>query len=457
MSFTRRQVLTGLAGLSVIGVAAGAVRYWVGRPTKVTTHDYEVIAAPFDLELVPGHMTPAWGYNNLAPGIEIRARQGDRLRVRFINKLPEWSTIHWHGLRIPIEMDGVPYVSQLPVLPGEYFDYEFDLPDAGSYWYHPHMVSGPQLGRGLVGPIIVDERDGTDFKHDYTLCLKTWPIDEKGQFTEFSIPRDAARGGTLGTVFTINGKVKPELDLPAGQIVRLRLLNVDNTATYRLRLDNKNIQIYAIDGQPVTPARKFPKEYRLGPGMRLDLAYKVPAAGTTERMLNGPLTLARFNSIDQNLPEQTTWPRTLPANPLAEPDLENAEVMRFNFEWAGMLSVPNKDNYTFWQINGQAWDIQDNTCADRPIAVLKKGQSYIFELRNISQYQHPIHLHGMAFKILSSNRHKIDPYFTDTYLLDKQETARVALVADNIGTWMFHCHVIDHMETGLMAAIKVEK
>ena len=110
---------------------------------------------------------------------------------------------------------------------------------------------------------------------------------------------------------------------------------------------------------------------------------------------------------------------------------------------------------SLWQINGVAWDIKDKTCADRPIARLKLGQSYIFELKNMTQYQHPIHLHGMSFKVLASNRKKIIPYFTDTYLLGKNERARVALVADNPGVWMFHCHVIDHMETGLMAAIEV--
>ncbi|MNQ47757.1 Multicopper oxidase mco [compost metagenome] len=152
------------------------------------------------------------------------------------------------------------------------------------------------------------------------------------------------------------------------------------------------------------------------------------------------------------------WPPALPANPIAEPDLASAETLRFNFEWTGAVSVNLEQGaaHSFWQINGQAWDIADQSCAERPIATLKQGHSYILELRNLSQYQHPIHLHGMSFKVLSSNRRRIDtPWFTDTYLLGKQETARVALVADNPGTWMFHCHVIDHMETGLMAAIAV--
>ncbi|WP_370203881.1 multicopper oxidase domain-containing protein, partial [Alloalcanivorax venustensis] len=97
MSFTRRQVLAGLAGLGVVGLGAGGVRYWLGLPENVATPDYELIAAPVDMELVPGHVTPAWGYGGQAPGLELRCRQGERLRVRFINKLEQQSTIHWHG------------------------------------------------------------------------------------------------------------------------------------------------------------------------------------------------------------------------------------------------------------------------------------------------------------------------------------------------------------------------
>ena len=455
MAFTRRQILAGLAGLGVVGLGAGGVRYWLGRPENVATHDYELIAAPLDVELVPGHKSPAWAYGGQVPGLELRCRQGERLRVRFINKLDVPTTIHWHGIRLPIEMDGVPYVSQAPVLPGEFFDYSFICPDAGSYWYHPHMASSDQLGRGLVGPLIVDEAEASGFAHERTLCLKTWAVDGEGAFTAFSVPREAARGGTPGRLSSINGQHNPRISLPAGQVVRLRLLNLDSTITYRLNLPGAEVRIYALDGNPITP-RPLGKEYWLGPGMRIDLALRVPAAGSELSLRNGPLRLASLVG-EAAEPTGGDWPAALPANPIAEPDLDRAQTLRFNFEWAAMLSenIEQGEAYKLWQINGQAWDIQDKGCADRPIATLKLGEHYIFELRNLTQYQHPIHLHGMAFKVLDSDRRSIEPYFTDTYLLGKNETARIAFVADNPGVWMFHCHVIDHMETGLMAAIAV--
>ncbi|MEQ9724333.1 multicopper oxidase family protein [Pseudomonas sp. WHRI 8822A] len=457
MSFTRRQVLGGLVGLGVVGLGAGGARYWLGRPFDRKTHDYELIAAPHDIELVPGHVTPAWTFGGQAPGVELRCRQGDELRVRFINHLPEPTTIHWHGIRLPLEMDGVPYVSQAPVLPGEFFDYRFVTPDAGSYWYHPHESSAKQLGRGLVGPLIIEEREPTGFSHERTLCLKSWHVDEEGAFTQFSVPREAAREGTRGRLSTINGVSLPTLELPAGQVVRLRLINVDSTVTYRLNLSSGEARIYALDGNPIKP-RPLGKEYWLGPGMRIDLALKVPAVGSEELSLrNGPLRLATIKSVASSEPA-AEWPPALPANPVAEPDLAQAETLRFNFEWAASLASPADEaagRYKYWQINGQAWDINDKTCADRPIAKLKRDGHYIFVLRNMAQYQHPIHLHGLIFKVLDSNRRKIEPYYTDTFLLGKNETARIAFVADNPGVWMFHCHVIDHMETGLMAAIEI--
>ncbi|WP_455922351.1 multicopper oxidase family protein [Pseudomonas putida] len=457
MTLTRRQWLGGVAGLAVVGLGAGAMaRYWLGRAQPGAGHDYVLVAAPLAMELVEGRLTEAWAFGDSVPGTELRARQGEWLRVRFINHLPVPTTIHWHGIRLPLEMDGVPYVSQLPVLPGEYFDYRFKVPDAGSFWYHPHVASTEQLGRGLVGPLIVEEREPTGFAHEATLCLKTWHMDEQGAFLPFVVAREAARNGTLGRLPTLNGMAQPTLDLPAGQIVRLRLLNLDNTATYRLNLRGAiEARLYALDGNPIRP-RAFEQDYWLGPGMRACLAVKMPAAGQQVAVRDGSVRLGTLRAVPHAGPAGG-WPAPLPANPVAEPDLASAEVLNFNVEWVGSVSVTGDNGRppSLWQINGQAWDITDKTCADRPIARLTRGKSYIFELKNMTQYQHPIHLHGMTFKVIASSRHSIEPYFTDTYLLGKYERAQVALVADNPGTWMFHCHVVDHMETGLMAAIEV--
>ena len=341
MSFTRRQFLAGLAGLGVVGLAGSGVRYWLGRPVDVTTHDYELIAAPLDVELVPGHVTPAWAYGGQAPGLELRCRQGERLRVRFVNKLEVETTIHWHGIRLPLDMDGVPYVSHLPVKPGEYFDYDFICPDAGSYWYHPHTASHEQLGRGLVGPLIVEEREPSGFRHERTLNLKSWHIDKQGAFTEFSVPREAARGGTPGVLSTVNGRHAPLLDLPAGQVVRLRVLNLDNTLTYRLNLPDGEARLYALDGHPIARLATH-RIARLGLGYvpedrriftdltvaeNLDVGRRPPADGgpapwTPERLFSIFPNLAemrgrRASAMSGGEQQMLTIARTLMGNPRA--------------------------------------------------------------------------------------------------------------------------------------------
>ncbi|MGW8271071.1 MAG: multicopper oxidase domain-containing protein, partial [Burkholderiales bacterium] len=101
--------------------------------------------------------TEIWGYDGSVPGPLLRYRQGERLRVEFENALPEPTTVHFHGIRLPNAMDGVPYLTQPPIAPGARFVYEFDLPDAGTYWYHPHLGSHEQVARGLSGALIIEE------------------------------------------------------------------------------------------------------------------------------------------------------------------------------------------------------------------------------------------------------------------------------------------------------------
>ena len=356
MSFTRRQVLGGIAGLAVLGLGAGGARLWLARPEVAAEHDYELIAAPLDLELVPGHKTPGLGYGGQAPGVEIRARQGDWLRVRFTNKLDEPTTIHWHGIRLPIEMDGVPYISQPPVQPGQSFVYLFKTPDAGSYWYHPHLMSSEQLGRGLVGPLIIDEREPSGFSHEKILCLKTWHVDEQGAFTAFSVPREAAREGTRGSLSTINGEHVPVIELPAGQVTRVRILNIDNTVTYRLNLPGSEAKIYAIDGHPVEP-RDLDEQYWIGPGMRLELAIRGPAEGQELSLRDGVVRLGTVRGVAPLQGGSAEWPPALPHNPVSEPDLDKAETIDFKFEWVGAMTDYSKGQATpsLWQINGVAW------------------------------------------------------------------------------------------------------
>ncbi len=456
MKFSRRTILKAAVG----AVAAVQLIRWTIKEDEVFT-EYTLTAESLDTELIPGHVTHSWQFNGGYPASIIRAKQGRKIRINFINNLSEPSTIHWHGLRIPIDMDGVPFLSQAPVMPGTTFIYEFTPKDAGTFWYHPHMNSTEQLGKGLVGAFIVEEATSPGFDHDSVFCLKNWHIDDEGQFTPFSIPRYAARMGTPGRYLTVNNKHKPVEKIPAGGWCRLRFLNVDNTVLYRLRVKNHSAWVIAIDGNAIE-SPVFLEHFDIAPGMRVDIALEAPVeTGQLITIQNGKgrfffdlmtlVTEAVGQVMCKALPK-------LPMNPVPEPDLDNATVIPFVFEWAGAITPVDrqgKASHDFWVVNKRAWEGMTRDNIPEPLARLKLGETYIFELINVTPMKHPIHLHGHTWTVLSSNKKTITPFHTDTVLLEKNERVKVAFVADNPGRWMYHCHVIEHMKTGLMGYVEV--
>jgi len=458
---SRRDVLR-LGGLAAAGIALPRFSLAMANP-QVDDYDYILTAEPARSEVLAGTESDILGFNGQFPAPVIRAKQGQRLRIRFINKLNEPTTIHWHGIRIDVAMDGVPYLTQPPIPAGGEFLYDFVCPDAGTFWYHPHMNSVKQLGMGLVGALIVDESNATPYR-DVIIGLKDWRLKSDGTYLPLSLPREAARAGTLGTVATVNGRQQPVIPVPAGQALRLRFLNMDNTRVYTIAVDGHESVCLALDGSPLIPARPF-KQEAIGAGMRVDVGVIAPTEPGTEIVIHDMkgrfgVELCRLRTVvgegaaekpDKTLP-------SLPPNPIPEPDLEHAEALSFVFEWQGALSPTSAEgevNHSFWLINRRAWDSHAGADLPAPLARLELGKTYVIQLHNATPHHHPIHLHGFIFTVLSSDKRDIDPYQCDTILLEKNERATIAFVADNPGRWMFHCHVIEHMKTGLMGYIHV--
>ena len=423
---------------------------------------YDLTAEPSTAEIVPGFTTNVLGFNGQIPAPTIRCRQGDKVTIRFTNKLSEPTTIHWHGLRIPIEMDGVPFLSQPPIMPGETFVYEFTPPDAGTFWYHPHMNSVKQLGMGLVGLIVVEESTPVQFDEEHALMLKHWHLDKQGQWKDLMIPRLSARMGTPGEWSSVNGVHEPTYQLKQHATTRLRIANVDNTITYPIAVEGAEAWVIAIDGNPIkTPYRLT--EHKIGPGMRVDIGLIAPKAGKRVNVLQMkgrfPFSLCEFEVVDSTLIEGQILP-LLPLNPVPKLDLANAEEIDFVFEWEGAVSPVSKGGKSmpkFWLTNKRAWEGMSKNNIPEPLATLELGKTYIFDLKNVTQYHHPIHIHGHTFTVLDLDGKKIEePFHTDTVLLGKNGRAKAAFVADNPGRWMYHCHVIEHMKTGLMGYIEVK-
>ncbi len=458
-----RRTLLRNAALAVAAQQLAACSLIQGNNSE--PFDYILVVEPYPITLIDDTTTPAWTFNRQYPAPILRLKQHQPVRIKVINKLAEPTTIHWHGIRLNNAADGVPYLTQEPIAPEQSFTYEFTPPDAGTFWYHPHMNSLEQLSRGLVGMIIVEEDTPVAFAADLPLILKDWHLHPDGSFSAFSDPRAAARTGTLGNFATVNGFHSATYDLPAGSWVRLRLANMDNTRVFNIACDHPAM-VMAVEGNPI--AQPYPlKHHPLGAGMRLDLALKMPATlKETVKILDQKgrfgfdiCTLVSQHSDQERIEERPK----LPLNPVPPIDLKRARTIPLVFEWAGALSPSYgkdkaKDDISmsvFWTINKRAWHSHSGDDLPEPIATIDQGEHIVFELYNATPHHHPIHLHGHTFTVLSSDQRTVEPYHTDTVLMQKYERVQVALVADNPGNWMFHCHVIEHMKTGLMGYIRV--
>ncbi|MEM8591013.1 MAG: multicopper oxidase family protein [Pseudomonadota bacterium] len=404
--------------------------------------------------------------DNAAPSV-IRLKQHEATTLRFTNGVDDYSTMHWHGIRLPNAMDGVPYLTQFPQRRGEAYNYTYTPPDAGTFWYHPHCVTMRQMAHGLTGILIVEEEEDPGFDVDLPLNLKDFRLGNDSELLDYFTPRGAARGGTLGNTMTTNWLRAPRYDVPAGGLIRLRFAATDTTRIYRLAFPEADGEIIAWDGHPVIdpipwPTREAP--LFLGPGQRVDVALRMPDTEGQELAFLGmhglePMTFATLRASGPSRGRDLAELKPLPQNPVAEPDLGQAERVDLAFGWSPDDLVPNNglcgfSEYTFWSINRAPWP-GDAVQGVGPVADLRLGQSYVMRLHNESPNSHPIHLHGLTFKPIASNQGPVAKNWADTYLLRKNEVADIAFVADNPGDWAFHCHVIEHQKTGLSGYVRV--
>ncbi|NKD87521.1 multicopper oxidase family protein [Haematospirillum sp. 15-248] len=415
----------------------------------------------------------------LPPVLDVR--QGDTLSVHFHNAMARSTTVHWHGIRLPIAMDGVPFLTQNPVARGEAFHYRFAPPDAGTYWYHPHYASLDQIGAGLAGILVVREADDPGYDADIPLLIRDWRRDEKGAWLPVSDPEAAGRAGTFGGWHTVNWEREPHYQVPSGSLVRLRLCNADLTRVFKVVGKGAPAILVAVDGHPLVAPEPLQREL-LGPGMRMDVVVRMPDnPGEVFELHNvsssTPWVMMRLVSQGMSRRRALSGIVPLPPNPVSMPSVDRAEVIRMDFN-AGLGEGGAED--ALWSINKRAWverypeerdgmvlpvlpgqsfpEVRAAVCGGgTPLAVLKQGRSYILELNNFTPHLHPIHIHGLAFSLLSSSRRSIRTgHFTDTALLLPKERMRVALVADNPGDWMVHCHIIEHQAFGMMGTIRVD-
>lgn len=479
-------MVQGIAGSAVAAMLPGAsfVRASPVDLGQPRLREHRLTAAPARAALAGAKhpATEVWAYSGQVPGPEIRARQGDRVRIIVENRLPEETTVHWHGVRVPNAMDGVPHLTQKPIAPGDSFTYEFDVLDAGTFWYHPHQRSFEQVDRGLSGALIVEERGPLQVDRDVVWLLDDWRLKDDAQIAgDFGNLRDASHAGRLGNTVTINGRVPETFSLRAGERVRLRLINAANARFFEPHFDGHIPIIVALDGQPVAPHPPDRGRLILGPGQRADLILDaVGRAGERFKVIDRFYQRQQYELIElayndaQPLREGSLDAvPALPSNPVAEPDLSAA--LRHDIEFGGgmmdpkmirMMREQGRDAMTnhmqsmmrrmqagmIWTING----VSVTGHVHDPLLTLERGRSYVFEMRNDTAWWHPMHLHGHIFRVLSRDG-KPTPRreWLDTVLMAPDERVEIAFVADNPGDWMFHCHIFEHQMAGMMGTVRV--
>lgn len=459
---------------SMFAVAAVAAP----KPLLASANPNRLIASAAESNLVNdlGPRTAVAAYNRQVPGPLLRFRQGDRFRLELENQLDEPTTIHWHGLRVPADMDGVPYLSQVPVNPGEVFMYDFDLHDAGTFWYHPHFNSSQQIGQGLRGVLVVEERHPPVVDRDVVWVLDDWRLDENAQIVAFNRNlRDAGHNGRIGNVVTVNGSINDEFAVTPGERIRLRLVNVANARTFALKFNDLNPWVIALDGHPIDPFQSEQYPVVLGAGQRADLIMDISgsagdATSVTDEAYGNNFTYELMRLIRDRgavkSAETNQPPQRLSANPVTRPDLDNAERHQIIFEGGAMGGLEGAyldDEYRtmrelvelqkLWSVNGQ---ISSEPHQMAPLLTLRKGKSVILDFVNRTAFEHPIHLHGHSFEIIRNDGSPdVAGSIRDTILIQPQKSAQVAFVADNPGQWMLHCHILEHQEFGMTTVIAV--
>ena len=476
-SFSRRKFIVAGAAAATAGAAAMALPrdiFGFGVVDRIESDGSLRLKAGPGRAALLGEGRPTTqilSYNGEVAGPEIRVRQGERVRVSLENNLAEESTIHWHGVRVPNAMDGVPHLTQPPVKPGESFIYDFIAPDAGSFWYHPHVRSFEQVGRGLYGPLIVEERNPVRVDRDITWLLDDWRLDGSGQITDdFGSRSDMMMNGRVGNTVTVNGRVSQPLEVRSGERIRLRLMNAANARIFALEFGQHRPMIIAIDGQPVSP-HEATGPVVVAPGMRVDLILdmtgrpgsRTPVVDSFYKGLEYPLTeLVYAAAALRDRPLST--PIDLPQNPLQEPQLGDAQRHEILFRGGAMSMMgggmsQSRSGGGMMGGHGMGWTVNGVSStghAPEPMLTIPRGRTAVLALNNDTAWWHPIHLHGHSFRVVSRNgrptRHR---EWQDTVLMAPRETAEVAFVADNPGGWMLHCHILEHQAGGMMATVRV--
>jgi FtsP/CotA-like multicopper oxidase with cupredoxin domain len=407
-----------------------------------------------EVEVAPGRRVEAWTYDGGLPGPLIRVPVGARLVVHFTNRLSEPTTVHWHGIRVPIEMDGVPDVSQPAVRTGESFTYDFVVPDAGLYWYHPHVMSAAQVGFGLYGALLVeDPTEQVGVSDEVVLVLSDIGIEPGGTL------ESAESGGSAGMVFgregnhvLVNGRTDRALMARSGARQRWRVVNAAKSRYFEVSLQGHTfLRIGGDGGLLETPTQH--ETVVLAAGERADLIVTPTGAPGTSTVVRSLLFNRGYGSIEfRDVPTLFTLSMderpAVQAPPLPRIGRTIAPLALDGATPLGIDLALNAENR--YMINGRPF-------GPRQPLTAKLGETQIWTVTNTTDWSHPLHLHGFFFQVLDASGAPRRPLeWKDTVDVPFKGKVQLAVHFDERpGSWMIHCHILDHADGGLMTTIQV--
>ncbi|MCK6524314.1 multicopper oxidase family protein [Myxococcota bacterium] len=411
-------------------------------------------AAPATHVLPGGEQIEGYAYNGQTPGPTIRVSLGDKVTVTLVNQLQQTTTVHWHGLVTPWEADGATWMLG-GVAPGESRTVSFIATEAGTFWYHPHMNTDQQVDAGLYGVLIVEDPAEPRVQNERVIVLDDWilPRPENGAIdsqTPDSASPTPPHGETGGHgesgdegLWLVNGLIAPTASVPSGEALRARVLNASNRGYVKLS-GALGAQIASDQGLLDVP--QTPDTLLLAPGDRVELLWSLGAEGVTVWDLpyshaGGPV------AGDES------------ALFLIEPEGDAAATAPPTFAHPGQAVSVDPGfttlTYTFAGDDGK-WFINGEQYPEVTVGQVIAGQPIVIEARNLSGVEHPVHLHGMAFEVLSVNG--VAPtsrVVEDTFNLRARDRARLLVTPTEPGYWMVHCHILEHEEGGMMTVLEV--
>ncbi|KHF35734.1 Copper resistance protein A precursor [Paenibacillus sp. P1XP2] len=483
------------------------------KPSPADGREVTLTAQESTLDAGQGRKLPVWTFNNSVPGPQIRVKQGEMVKITVKNTLKVPVSLHVHGYPLPFEMDGIPGVSQNAIAPGKSFTYAFKATVPGTYWYHSHQNSVKQVDMGLYGSFVVEsEEDVID--RDYTLVLDEWMsggMDAESGGHEAESPGhdehgmdkpgmdmndhdmqgmdmgagnesgasaghdmsgghdgDASMGHDMSMydLYTINGKTYPAsepLIVKEGDIVRLRLVNA-GYMSHSLHLQGHRYRIVATDGNRIAnPEWVENKLLAIAPGERYDIEFEANHPGTwlLDEQSDNPAANnmkialqyenAPSSQKEQEQDDSAQMLETVDMTKYGKPEKGKFSLNdQYNLEYTMDLGTSRRNGEMVYTINGKVFPDTD------PVKVKTGDKVKVHFVNSSAGEDHPMHLHGHTFQVLSKNGTPLGgaAEYKDTLNVKPGEDYVVAFEANNPGDWMFHCHDLHHAAAGMVTELK---